>query len=84
MNKIATLFAAITLSATSLVSAQGVELPEWNHANDSNYPLVNVQEVQYSGVKMAAKDDDRIKFTAPGHAAEDNGAYQYLGRSENR
>ncbi|KPN73137.1 hypothetical protein [Neisseria sp. 74A18] len=84
MKKTTTIFAAIALSAASLASARGVDLPEWNHANDSNRPLANLQEVHYPGVKPTAKKDDRIKFTATNHVAPESDAYQSLGRNESR
>lgn len=84
MKKTATIFAALVLSAASLVSARDVDPTPWDHANDSNHPLVNVQEVQHPGVKRTAKKDDRIKFVAQNQAAPQQDTYQYLGRSEHR
>lgn len=81
MNKFTLTFSAVAVLASAFASAADSPLPQWNHANDSGEITV-LREVQYSGVKPAVKNDDRIKFVAPENAVSDNGYVPLRGQGQ--
>lgn len=80
-NKVfATLLAVATLSASATALADTGYAPEFKTPHGE----LNVQAVHYTGVRPAAKDDDRIQFIAVDHAQHNDSAYQPLRRTTSR
>ncbi|WP_373699499.1 hypothetical protein [Neisseria dentiae] len=84
MKKTMLAFAAVIAAAASVAGAKGTPYTGWDHSNDSG-EIIGLKEVQYQGVKPAAKKDDRVKFVYENNepSRADN-SYRRLGRQESR
>ncbi|MCQ9327389.1 hypothetical protein [Neisseria dentiae] len=84
MKKTMLAFAAVIAAAASVAGAEGTPYTGLDHSNDSG-EIIGLKEVQYQGVKLAAKEDDRVKFVYESNEPSKEGnSYRSLGRQESR